>query len=49
MFRLLSHHNVDTVIDVGADDAGYGRFLRNGGSEAIFFPLSHHETSWAVF
>lgn len=31
MFKLLSHHGIDTVIDVGANDGGFGRFLREGG------------------
>lgn len=31
MFKLLSHHGIGTVIDVGANDGGFGRFLREGG------------------
>lgn len=31
MFKLLSHHGIDTVIDVGANDGGFGRFLREDG------------------
>lgn len=31
VFRQLKVHDIDTVIDVGANDGGYGRFLRNGG------------------
>jgi len=31
MLKLLAHHNIDTVIDVGANDGGYGRFLRESG------------------
>lgn len=43
MFRLLAAHNIDTVIDIGANDGGYGRFLREGGYEGeilSFEPLS---------
>lgn len=31
MLRLLAHHGIDTVLDVGANDGGYGRFLRKSG------------------
>lgn len=31
LFKVLSHHGIDTIIDVGANDGGYGRFLRTGG------------------
>lgn len=31
LFALLSTHRIDTVIDVGANDGGYGRLLRRGG------------------
>jgi FkbM family methyltransferase len=31
LFRQIQHHDVDVVIDVGANDGGYGRFLREGG------------------
>jgi FkbM family methyltransferase len=31
VFALLEHHRIDTVIDVGANDGGYGRLLRRGG------------------
>lgn len=31
VFRQLEVHGIDTVIDVGANDGGYGRFLRKGG------------------
>jgi FkbM family methyltransferase len=43
MLKLLTHHNVDTVLDVGANDGGYGRFLRESGyrDEILSFePLS---------
>lgn len=31
LFALLQHQRIDTVIDVGANDGGYGRLLRRGG------------------
>lgn len=31
LFRLLETHRIDTVLDVGANDGGYGRMLRRGG------------------
>jgi len=31
LYRLLSHHSVDCVIDVGANNGGYGRFIRDAG------------------
>ena len=43
LFRLLDFHKIDTIIDVGANDGGYGKLLRHGGySGAIlsFEPLS---------
>lgn len=30
-FEQLRYQNVDLVVDVGANDGGYGRFLRGGG------------------
>ena len=30
-FALLDSQRIDTIIDVGANDGGYGRFLRRGG------------------
>lgn len=39
---LLQHHNIDLVLDVGANDGGYGKDLRQAGfAEAIlsFEPL----------
>lgn len=27
--QLLAHHNIDTVLDVGANDGGYGKFIRS--------------------
>ncbi|MDP2231493.1 FkbM family methyltransferase [Methylotenera sp.] len=42
LFKLLDFHKIDTVIDVGANDGGYGKALRRGGySDAIlsFEPL----------
>jgi FkbM family methyltransferase len=43
LFRQMQTHRIDAVIDVGANDGGYGRFLRAGGfGGAIlsFEPLS---------
>lgn len=31
LFKQLAVHHIDTVIDVGANDGGYGRCLRAGG------------------
>lgn len=31
LFRLLETHGIDTIIDVGANDGGYGQLLRRGG------------------
>jgi len=29
--KLLAHHNIDAVLDVGANDGGYGKFIRSTG------------------
>ncbi|MBL8340920.1 MAG: FkbM family methyltransferase [Rubrivivax sp.] len=42
LFALLRTHRIDTVIDVGANDGGYGSLLRSGGYEGTilsFEPL----------
>lgn len=31
LMKLLSYHGIDTVIDIGANNGGYGRLLREGG------------------
>ena len=31
LFRLFETHHIDTIIDVGANDGGYGKLLRRGG------------------
>ena len=30
-FKVIETHRIDTVIDVGANDGGYGQLLRRGG------------------
>ncbi len=42
LFRLFETHAIDTIIDVGANDGGYGKLLRRGGyagSIVSFEPL----------
>lgn len=42
LFALLATHRIDTVIDVGANDGGYGSLLRRGGFDGAilsFEPL----------
>jgi FkbM family methyltransferase len=42
LFRLLETQHIDTIIDVGANDGGYGQLLRRGGyagSIVSFEPL----------
>lgn len=31
LFALLSYQRIDTIVDVGANDGGYGKLLRRGG------------------
>ncbi len=31
LMRLFSHHGIDSIVDVGANNGGYGRLLRNAG------------------
>ena len=31
LMKLLSHHGIDSIVDVGANNGGYGRLLRDGG------------------
>lgn len=43
LVTLIAHHGIDTVIDVGANDGGYGLYLREGGYTddiVSFEPLS---------
>jgi FkbM family methyltransferase len=43
LFRLLDYHKIDTILDVGANDGGYGNLLRRGGYEGAilsFEPLA---------
>lgn len=47
LFALLSSHRIDTVIDVGANDGGYGALLRRGGYQGTilsFEPLEAEHT-----
>ena len=44
LFQLFETHHIDTIIDVGANDGGYGELLRRGGfagSILSFEPLEH--------
>jgi len=48
LFALLKTHRIDTVIDVGANDGGYGGLLRRGGFEGAilsFEPLQEAHAS----
>jgi FkbM family methyltransferase len=43
LVKLIAYHGIDTVIDVGANDGGYGLYLREGGYTGdivSFEPLS---------
>lgn len=43
LFRLLDFHKIDTILDVGANDGGYWKKLRQGGyvGAILFFePLA---------
>lgn len=31
LFKLLAFHKIDTILDVGANNGGYGKMLRKGG------------------
>lgn len=31
LFYQIKHHQIDLVLDIGANDGGYARFIRNGG------------------
>ncbi|WP_018078845.1 FkbM family methyltransferase [Thiobacillus denitrificans] len=31
LFKLFETHKIDTILDVGANDGGYGKMLRQGG------------------
>ena len=42
LFELFKTHRIDTIIDVGANDGGYGKLLRRGGFDGAivsFEPL----------
>jgi FkbM family methyltransferase len=48
LLALLNTHRIDTVIDVGANDGGYGKLLRRGGFAGTivsFEPLEHEHAA----
>ncbi len=51
LFGLIQTHRIDTIIDVGANDGGYGKLLRRGrfnGSIVSFEPLEHEHARLAM-
>ncbi|MCW5635507.1 MAG: FkbM family methyltransferase [Rubrivivax sp.] len=47
LFALLKTHRIDTVIDVGANDGGYGSLLRRGGYEGAILSFEPLEDAHA--
>jgi len=47
LFALLRTHGIETVIDVGANDGGYGSLLRGGGYEGAILSFEPLEAEHA--
>ncbi|NDP47673.1 MAG: FkbM family methyltransferase [Sulfuriferula multivorans] len=47
MARLLAHHGIDLVLDVGANTGGYGRSLREAGFQGDILSFEPLEQAYA--